>query len=242
MFEYDERYSYQDMSDYFTNLSKQNLIKKSTYSTLYHPMMMLAKKYAIISEDGTEQVKLEADHIILLCYLMGYIREASGFQSYFGSNATLSKDLGTTVRSVQRRLKDLCKVGFIVSVIDNYSERHIYINYERIFAEITKIVMPDDFNSKANIDLCRKVVDDFIFNNFLEKTKLKEYTLFLRVKGLTELAKNKKLNLLEFLYQTLAAELKMSFEFVRSIYEKARLAYIKDINTNSNDKENQTYD
>ena len=200
-------------------------------------MMMLAKKYSIISEDCTEQVKLEADHIFLLCYLMGYIREASGFQSYFGSNATMSKDLGTTVRSVQRRLKDLCKVGFIVSVIDNYSDRHIYINYERIFAEITKIVMPD-FNSKANIDLCRKVVDDFIFNNFLEKTKLKEYTLFLRIKCLTELAKNKKLNLLEFLYQALAAELKMSFEFVRPIYENAKLEYIKSINTDSNDKEN----
>ena len=235
MFEYDERYSYQDMSDYFTNLSKQKLIKKSTYSVLYHPMLMLAKKYTIAGKESLEVITLNADHIFLLCYLMGYIRDTEGSHSYFGSNATFSKDLGVTVRTIQRRLKELSDVGFIVSVIDNYSERNIYINYEKIFAEITKVIDPK-FNSYENILLCHSVVENFILRNFLEKTKLKEYTMYLRLQYLLEISKKNISDSLKFLYETLAMKLGIDFEMIRYDYEKAKMEYIRKINTASENK------
>lgn len=217
------------MGEYFINLSKQKLVRKSTYSVLHHSMLMLAKKYVIPGETGFEVITLNADHIFLLCYLMGYIRDMEGSHSYFGSNATLSKDLGVTVRTIQRRLKELSNVGFIALVIDNYSERNIYINYEKIFSEITKILYPE-YNSLKNIEMCRKVVEDFISHNLLEKTKKKEYILFLRMEYLKELSKNKISNPIEFLYATLAAKLNYNFEFVRRYCEEAKFAYIKELN------------
>ena len=197
---------------------------------LYHPMLMLAKKYTITGKESLEVITLNADHIFLLCYLMGYIRDTEGSHSYFGSNATLSKDLGVTVRTIQRRLKELSDVGFIVSVIDNYSERNIYINYEKIFAEITKVIDPK-FNSYENILLCRSVVESFILRNFLEKTKLKEYTMYLRIQYLIEISKKKIADPLRFLYETLAVKLGIDFEMIRYDYEKAKMEYIRKINT-----------
>lgn len=233
--ELDERYSYQDIGEYFINLSKQKKIKKATYSVLYHPMLMLAKKYYVLGEASLEAVTLNADHIFLLCYLMGYIKDTEGSHSYFGSNATLSKDLGVEVRTIQRRLKKLSDVGFIVSVIDNYSDRNIYINYEKIFSEITKVVNPE-YDAYQNIVLCNNVVENFISRNFLEKTKSREYTLYLRLQYLLELSKKKITEPLKFLYETLAMKLGMDFDTVRYDYEKARIEYIKKINNES--KEN----
>ena len=198
-------------------------------------MLMLAKKYTIAGKESLEVITLNADHIFLLCYLMGYIRDTEGSHSYFGSNATLSKDLGVTVRTIQRRLKELSDVGFIVSVIDNYSERNIYINYEKIFAEITKVIDPK-FNSYENILLCHSVVENFILRNFLEKTKLKEYTMYLRLQYLLEISKKNISDSLKFLYETLAMKLGIDFEMIRYDYEKAKMEYIRKINTASENK------
>ena len=229
-FEYDERFAYQDIGNYFTSISKRKLIDKATYSVFYHPMMMLAQKYTISGKDDSEkEITLSGDHVLLLCYMMGYIRDTEGSHSFFGSNATLSKHLGVTVRTIQRRLQDLSDVGFIELVIDNYSERNIYINYERIFTEITRILDPK-FNSYENILMCRSVVENFISRNLLEKTRLKECTMYLRVQYLFGLSKDFIKNPLEFLYKTLAEKLGLDFEMVRCDYEKARTDYIKKIN------------
>ena len=167
--------------------------------------------------------------MLLLCYLLGYIRDSAGAHSYYGSNATISKDLGIAPRTLQRRLKDLSEIGYIEVIINNYSERHIYVNYERIFSNLTKILVPE-YDSLTNINMCAEVVQYFISKNYLENTKIEQYATFLRMKYLTELSKNKIPDALEFLYRTLADELKLNYAFVEDGYREARQKRIAEIN------------
>ena len=124
------------MGEYFKNFAKQKLIKKATYSVLYHPMLKLARTYTLEIDGSVKDIKITSDHIFLLCYLMGYVQDKCGADSYYGSNNTLSNDLGVSVRTIQRRLKALSDVGFIKTSIDDSSYRNIYINFEKIMMEI----------------------------------------------------------------------------------------------------------
>ena len=107
--------------------------------------------------------------------------------------------------------------------------RRILANYEKVFAEITKLLNPE-FNSYENILMCRSVVESFISRNLLEKTRLKECTMYLRVQYLFGLSEDTIKNPLEFMYKTLAEKLDLDFEMVRYDYEKARMDYIKKVN------------
>ncbi len=224
--------AYRDMGDYFKNLSKRKAIKKATYSVLYHPMLMLSKAYTITEDRDIINIKITADHIFLLCYLMGYIQDKCGADSYYGSNQTLSSDLGTSVRTVQRRLKDLADVGFIKTCIDDSSYRNIYINFEKIMLEISKIINPTcDFN--LIFDYCHATALCFSYLNLLEKNHVENYASYLRMQYLLELSKNPITEPIRFIFKTLSENLKIDYSLVEAKCEAAREAYIKSVNAKS---------
>lgn len=225
--------AYRDMNEYFKNLSKQKLISKATYSILHHPMLMLAKKYTIEENGKQREIKLTSDHIFLLCYIMGYVQDKCGSDSYYGSNKTLSKDLGVGVRTLQRRIKDLADVGFIRSCIDDGSNRCIFVNFARIMTEITKIVYKDYDGARVS-RWCYSVAQSFSDKNLLEKSQVKSYTMYLLMQYLIELAKNPILEPVRFLYTTLAVQLKIDYSKVESDCERMRESYIREVNAQEN--------
>ena len=74
--------AYRDMGEYFKNFAKQKLIKKATYSVLYHPMLKLSRTYTLEIDGSVKDIKITSDHIFLLCYLMGYVQDKCGADSY----------------------------------------------------------------------------------------------------------------------------------------------------------------
>lgn len=217
------------MGEYFKNFSKQKLIKKATYSVLYHPMLKLSKTYTVEVEGKSANVKISSDHIFLLCYLMGYVQDKCGAHSYYGSNATLSKDLGVSVRTIQRRLKALADVGFIKTCVDDSSYRNIYINFEKIMLEISRALKPEcDFETVFRF--CHGTVLCFVSRNLLEKAQILEYTSYLRMQYLLEISRNPVKEPIRFLFTTLAECLKLDFALVKDDCEKARSSYIKTMN------------
>lgn len=214
------------MGEYFKNLSKQKLINKSTYSMLYHPMLNLAKKYTVHEADNSKDISITSDHIFLLCYLMGYVQDKSGSERYYGSNRTLSKDLGTSVRTIQRRLKDLSDVGFIITTIDDCSYRNIYINFEKIMLEISKEVGLE-YDFEMIFRFCKGTAECFASNNLLEKSQISTYASYLKMQYLLEISRNPVTEPIRFLFGRLAECLEIDFSLVKEKCEMARTAYIK---------------
>ena len=220
------------MNEYFKGLSKQKLISKATYSILYHPMLKLTKTYTIEIDGSVKDIKITSDHVFLLCYLMGYVQDKCGADSYYGSNKTLSNDLGVSVRTIQRRLSALAEVGFIMTSIDDSSYRHIYINFEKIMLEISKVLkLKYDFDMVFRF--CHGTALCFASKNLLEKAQILEYTSYLRIQYLLEVSRNPVKEPIRFLFARLAECLKLDFTSVEEECEKARLSYIKTGNEKS---------
>lgn len=220
------------MNEYFKNLSKQKLISKATYSVLYHPMLRLSKNYTLEIDGSVKDIRISSDHIFLLCYLMGYVQDKSGADSYYGSNKTLSNDLGVSVRTIQRRLSALAEVGFIKTSIDDSSYRHIYINFEKIMLEISKVLkIKCDFETVFRF--CYGTVVCFVSKNLLEKAQICTYTSYLRMQYLLEISRTPVNEPIRFLFTRLAECLKLDFALVEDECEKARTAYIKTVNEKS---------
>lgn len=217
------------MNEYFKGLSKQKLINKATYSILYHPMLKLSKTYTLEIDGNMKDIKITSDHIFLLCYLMGYVQDKCGADSYYGSNSTLSNDLGVSVRTIQRRLKELADVGFVKTCVDDSSYRIIYINFEKIMLEISK-TLNIKYDFETVFRFCHDTVMCFVNSNLLEKTQILEYTSYLRMQYLLEISKNPVKEPIRFLFTTLANCLKLDFALVKDDCENARSLYIKSIN------------
>lgn len=217
------------MGEYFKNLSKQKLIKKATYSMLYHPMLQLTKTYTVEVDGKATNVKISSDHIFLLCYLMGYVQDKLGSHSYYGSNNTLSNDLGVSVRTIQRRLKALVDVGFIKTCVDDLSYRNIYINFEKIMLEISRVIKPEcDF--ELVFRFCYGTAVCFASKNLLEKAQICTYTSYLRMQYLLEISRSPVNEPIRFLFTKLSECLELDFALVEDECEKARTAYIKKVN------------
>ena len=86
-------YDYVDIKLYLDKLKEENYIKKNTFSILYHQMFNLIKTYVSQSK-SYKYINLTYGHIILLSYLMGYIKDVSASESFWGSNNTLASDIG----------------------------------------------------------------------------------------------------------------------------------------------------
>lgn len=79
-------------------------------------MFNLIKTYVSQSK-SYKYINLTYGHIILLSYLMGYIKDVSASESFWGSNNTLASDIGVSSRTIQRWLKDLEDTGFIAQCL-----------------------------------------------------------------------------------------------------------------------------
>lgn len=192
-------------------------------------MLRLSKTYTLEIDGSVKDIKISSDHIFLLCYLMGYVQDKSGADSYYGSNKTLSNDLGVSVRTIQRRLKALADVGFIKTSVDDSSYRHIYINFEKIMLEFSKLLkLKYDFETIFRF--CYGTVMCFVNSNLLEKAQICTYTSYLRMQYLLEISRNPINEPIRFLFARLAECLKLDFALVKEDCEKARSAYIKTVN------------
>ena len=62
-------------------------------------------------------INLTYGHIILLSYLMGYIKDVSASESFWGSNNTLASDIGVSSRTIKRCFKYLQYTVFIAQCL-----------------------------------------------------------------------------------------------------------------------------
>jgi hypothetical protein len=192
-------------------------------------MLRLSKTYTLEIDGSVKDIKISSDHIFLLCYLIGYVQDKSGADSYYGSNKTLSNDLGVSVRTIQRRLRALVDVGFIKTSIDDSSYRHIYINFEKIMLEFSKLLkLKCDFETVFRF--CRGTALCFASKNLLEKAQICTYTSYLRMQYLLEISRNPVNEPIRFLFARLAECLKLDFALVKDDCEKARSSYIETMN------------
>ena len=226
----DLRYAYQDMKSYFETLEKSKLINKATYSILYHPMLLLSKTYNVkIGVTSCKHITLKTDHIILLSYLMGYIKDSSGSETFWGSNKTVATDLGVSDRTIQRWLRELEKTGFIKTVIDNNSERYIYVNFSKILSEIYKCIN-NDFDDELIEKACKLTTLCFIQKGHLETTCLNSYTQTLYKKYLCESAKNEITDAIKYLFGILCSMLSVEWSQMEEMYKAAKSRYIELVN------------
>ena len=222
----DLRYSYQDAKSYFESLEKRKFIKKATYSIVYHPMLLLSKTYNVkIGATGYKHITLKTDHIILLSYLMGYVKDSSGSETFWGSNKTIASDLGVSDRTVQRWLRELEGVDFIKKIIENNSERYIYINFTKILTEIYKCI-DDDFDEELTEKACKLTCLCFTKAGYLETTKATYYEQLLYNNYICKLAEKEIIDIMKYLFETLCSLLKVEWEQMEEMYKAAKSRYI----------------
>ena len=115
------------------DLYKEKVVKKGSFTTVYHCFFSLTGEYPNISDyEDEKKIQLNAEHILLLCFLMGYAGINYENKCFYGSNSTLAEIMGVSSRTVERYLTVLEKTGFITRSILNKSKRRIFINYARI--------------------------------------------------------------------------------------------------------------
>lgn len=207
-------------------MEKRKLIKKATYSILYHPLLPLAKTYNVKADGRYQHITLKSDHIILLAYFLGYITEKLGSEYFWGANATIAKDLGVSERTVQRRLSKLKTVGFVEVDIEAKNERSIYVNYTLILSEILKMTDPN-FDPKLVSEACAFVARFFISENWVEGFKLSETSLRLFNQYLEICAQKEIPDTFDFVFDTMLQFAKLDPEAYSEKRLELRREYIK---------------
>lgn len=226
----DLRYSYQDVKSYFESMEKNKYIKKATYSIVYHPMLLLSKSYNV--KNGAisyKHITLKTDHIILLSYLMGYVKDSSGYETFWGSNKTIASDLGVCDRTVQRWLRELESIGFIKKIIENHSERYIYINFTKILTELYKCI-DDEFDEELIEKACQLTALCFVKAGHLESTKLTYYSQLLYNNYICKVAEIEIEDTIKHLFTVLCSVLKIEWEQMEAMYKAAKSRYIEIVN------------
>lgn len=226
----DSRYLYQDVKSYFESLEKAKLIKKATYSIVYHPMLLLSKSYNVkVGEESYKHMTLKTDHIILLSYLMGYVKDSRGSETFWGSNNTIASDLGVCDRTVQRWLRELEKIGFVKTIIQNKSERYIYVNFSKILTEIYKCIN-DEFDDEMLEKACELTTLCCIKKGVLESTRLEIHSQTLYNKYLHDVIKNDIPDTIKYLFETSCSMLEIKMEQLEDYYNAAKARYIELVN------------
>lgn len=226
----DWRFAYQDVKSFFDAMAKRKLLKKATFSVVYHPLLLLAQTYNVkIGRCSSTHITLNADHILLLSYLMGYVKDGCGSESFWGSNKTIATDLGVCSRTIQRRLKDLEIVGFIETTLEHNCERHVYINFTNILTEVYEKA-DDKFDRDDTMRACGLAVVRFAENNWLEVAKGQQYIQLLYNRCLLKLAKENISDMMRYVFEELCSLQDIEWKIVEEEYKSAKQRYIEIVN------------
>ena len=219
--EIDERYCFRDMNKIFKTFEKKKLIEKATFTIVYHPMLLLAKEYG--------KVILKAEHIVLLCYLMGYIKNGIDSESFWGSNNTIAKDLKVSTRTIQRRLKELESADMIRTIIDNYCERHIYVNFQKIWLEIVTMTLKK-YDTGAVAYGARLTVEYFVRKNLLERRQSMLYLDALLQEFVQQLGEEETNDVMKFFFKHMISALELKWNDFEKDFPSVKQQYIAKAN------------
>lgn len=219
-------YDYVDIKLYLDKLKEEKYIKKNTFSILYHQMFNLIKTY-VSQNKSYKYINLTYGHIILLSYLMGYIKDVSASESFWGSNNTLASDIGVSSRTIQRWLKDLEDTGFIKIVIERNTDRYIYVNFGNIISQINRAV-GIEINSTKVEKACKLVVEAFIRENHLERDKQDYYIKYLIEQCEIQYCISNDINI-KYLFEILAEKLDLEWKDIEGFYKPVNHFYIERI-------------
>lgn len=220
-------YYYVDINSYFNNLKQEKYIKKNSYSLIYHSMLKLVGTHNAKIGEQYKHINISYGHIVLLSYIMGFITEASGFGSFFGSNATLANDIGVDSRTIQRWLRNLEDVGFIKTTLEFNTDRRIYVNFGNIIDCINRAVGLE-VNDNALDKTCGIVVQAFIQKNYLEQSKFEYYKRYLIKQCNIQLCLKKEINM-KYLFSLMIEELDLDWVELEEYFKKINHYYIENV-------------
>lgn len=217
-------YQYMDLKTYFDNLQSKDYIKKNSYSIIYHAMFNLIGTHISVIK-GYRNINISYGHVILLSYIMGFVKEASGFDSFFGSNATLANDLGVDSRTIQRWLRSLEDVGFIKVIIQFNTERRIYVNFVNIINSINRS-LGIKIDDKKVEQACGIVTQAFIQKNFLEQDKFEYYRDYLIGQCNIRYCLKNEIDI-KYLFSLMIDELDLKWNDLEEYYKLVNYHYIE---------------
>ena len=160
---------------------------------------------------------------------MGYVKDSSGSQTFWGSNKTIASDLGVSDRTVQRWLRELESTDFIKKIIENNSERYIYINFTKILTEIYKCI-DDDFDEELIEKACKLTALCFAKAGYLETTKLTHYEQLLYNNFICKVVEKEITDIIKYLFEILCQLLNVTWEQMEEMYKAAKARYIAIVN------------
>lgn len=228
--EIDERYAFRDMNKVFKVFESKKLIPKATFTIVYHPLLFLAKEYG--------KVTLKAEHIILLSYLIGYIKAGPGSECFWGSNSTIAKDLKVSVRTIQRRLKDLEDADLIRTTINNYCERQVYVNFQKIWFEIAAMTLKNRDMGAVEFG-ARLTTECFVQKNLLERWQFGKYVNELLWEFIQHLGEEETDDVMKFFFDHMISALGLRWYEVERDFLATKQHYIAKANISASKKQKE---